>query len=164
MIKDANRGIYILNGTIYDQRPEGELVPAFKAVVTDPKKQKAISCYLHQLAFQTFNNASIHAPYSNGTMPNAIKGFDSLVSLEMDKLGVPVLFTFGHSLVHDLQVSPDGKTATITQSITADLAAPGSNMHELNSFGQVSFSQRFVIDLTAEIPTVIDLKISQTIS
>ena len=164
MIKDANRGIYILNGTTYDQRPAGELVPAFKAVVTAPKKQKAISCYLHQLTFQTFYNASIHAPYSNGTMPNAIKGFDSLVNLEMDKLGVPVLFTYGHSLVHDLQVSPDGKTATITQSITADLAAPGSNMHELNSFGQVSFSQRFVIDLEPEIPTVIDLKISQTIA
>ena len=97
-------------------------------------------------------------------MPNAIKGFDSLVNLEIDKLGVPVLFTYGHSLVHDLQVSPDGKTATVTQSITADLAAPGSNMQELNGFGQVSFSQRLVINLEPEIPTVIDCQISQTIA
>ena len=164
MIKDANRGIYVLNGTTYEKRPAGEVVAAFKALVPDPKKQKAISCYLHQIAIQTFYSASIHGPYSNGTMPNAIKGFDSLVNLEIDKLGVPVLFTYGHSIVHDLQVSPDGKTATITQSITADLAAPGSNMQKLNGFGQVSFSQRLVINLEPEIPTVIDCQISQTIA
>ncbi len=43
----------------------------------------------------------------------------SLVNLEQDKLGVPLLHTYGRSLVHDLQVSPDGKTATVTQSISA---------------------------------------------
>ena len=70
----------------------------------------------------------------------------------------------GHGVVHDLQISPDGRTATITQTMSADLAAPGSTMHEKISFGQVTFSQRLVIDLAPEIPTVVDFQMSQTIA
>ena len=56
------------------------------------------------------------------------------------------------------------KIVAVTQTMTADLAVPGSNMQQKISFGQVTFSQRLVIDLTAEIPTVTDFKISQNIA
>ena len=72
-----------------------------------------------------------------------------------------LLDPYGHDIVHDLQVSPDGKTATITQTMTADLSSPGSQMNRKISFGQVTLSQRLVIDLTTEIPTVTDFQISQ---
>ena len=72
-----------------------------------------------------------------------------------------LLDSYGHEFVHDLQVSPDGKTATITQTVTADLSSPGSQMYKKISFGQVTISQRLVIDLTAEIPTITDFQISQ---
>ena len=45
--------------------------------------------------------------------------------------------------------------------MTADLSSPGSQMYKKISFGQVTISQRLVIDLTAEIPTVKDFQISQ---
>ena len=75
-----------------------------------------------------------------------------------------ILSTFGHGIVHDLQVSPDGRTATITQTMAADLAGPGAEMTDPKAFGQVTFSQRLVIDLEAEIPTVTDFQLSQTLA
>ena len=54
-------------------------------------------------------------------------------------------------------------TATLTQSITADLSGPGSDMNDPKSFGQVTFSQRLVIDLEPDIPVVTDYKLLQTI-
>ena len=63
-----------------------------------------------------------------------------------------------------MQMSEDGKTATITQTISADLAAPQSNQNDPVFFGSASFTQRLVIDLTQDIPTVVDYKLSQTIA
>ena len=61
-------------------------------------------------------------------------------------------------------MSEDGKTATITQTISADLAAPQSNQNDPVHFGSATFTQRLVIDLTQDIPTVVDYKLSQTIA
>ncbi|MBR3221669.1 MAG: hypothetical protein IKF72_05485 [Kiritimatiellae bacterium] len=64
----------------------------------------------------------------------------------------------------DEQMSEDGKTATITQTISADLAAPQSSQDAPVLFGSASFTQRLVIDLTQDIPTVVDYKLSQAIA
>lgn len=165
MIADANRSTYILNGTTYDYKPAAELVPAFKALVPDPVKQKAISSWINQLCMTAIIPPSIHVPYETGVAPGGLPGTGALVNRDMTT-GVftnSILNTFGHELVHDLQISADGRTATITQTITADLDSPGSTMDEKVSFGQVTLSQRLVIDLEAEIPTVTDYQISQTI-
>ena len=165
MLADADRAIYILNGTTYDHKPAGELVPAFKALVPDPKKQKAISTWINQLCMNTIVSPSNHVSYPTGAA-HELPGFGAIVnrSLLTGTFENPVLETVGHGIVHDLKISPDGRTATVTQTISADLAAPGSNMQRKMSFGQVTFSQRLVIDLEPEIPTVTDFQISQTIA
>ena len=163
MIADAGRGTYVLNGTTYDHRPAAELVPAFKALVPDPKKQKALSSWLNQLCLNTVVSPSSHVPYPTGVAASELPGFGALVnrSLLTGTFQSPILDTTGHGIVHDVKISPDGRTATITQTISADLAAPGSNMQRKIGFGQVTFSQRLVIDLEPEIPTVTDFQISQ---
>ena len=95
-----------------------------------------------------------------------LPGAKALVNRDMTSglYQLSILSTYGHGLTHDLQLSEDGKTATITQTITADLAAPGSRMDRLVSFGQVTLSQRLVIDLEPDIPVVTDYKLSQTIA
>ena len=166
MRADANREVYILNGTVYDHKPANELIPAFKALVADPKKQKALSTWLNQLCMNTILSPSVHVPYETGVAAADLPGSGALVNRDLTT-GVfanSILNTFGHGIVHDLQISPDGRTATITQTTTADLDSPGSTMHEKISFGQVTFSQRLVIDLEAEIPTVTDFQISQTLA
>ena len=164
MTADANRATFIFNGTTYRKTPAAQLIPAFKSLVPDPKKQKALSSWLNQLCASTFKMPSMGVQYSE-TGVNAIKlpGAGALANIDMTS-GIymnDLLDSYGHDLVHDLQVSPDGKTATITQTVTADLSSPGSQMNKKISFGQVTLSQRLVIDLTAEIPTVTDFQVSQ---
>ena len=164
MTADANRATFILNGTTYRKTPAAQLIPAFKSLVPDPKKQKALSSWLNQLCASTFKMPSMGVQY-NETGVNAIKlpGAGALANIDMTT-GIymnDLLDSYGHDLVHDLQVSPDGKTATITQTVTADLSSPGSQMYKKISFGQVTLSQRLVIDLTAEIPTIKDYQIAQ---
>ena len=164
MTADANRGVYILNGTAYEYKSADELIPAFKTLVPDPKKQKALSSWLNQLSVETFMAPAMRCPYSSGQSAVDVEGFGMFANLDTAALGYPPLSTVGHGITHNLQISPDGKTATITQSMSADLAAPGSSGNNVIDFGQVTFTQRLVIDLTPEIPTVVDYQISQTIA
>ena len=163
MIADSNRSTYILGGTTYDKRPADELVPAFKALVPDPVKQKAISSWINQLCMNTILTPTSHIPFETGVEAHNLPGVGSLVNRDLTTgtFQNTILDTLGHDIVHDLKISPDGRTATITQTMSADLAAPGSNMLTKIGFGQVTFSQRLVLDLTAEIPTVVDYQISQ---
>ena len=166
MIADANRGTYVLNGTTYDRKPADELITAFKTLVPDVKKQRVLSTFLNQICLETVQLPSNHVAYDTGEGALNLPGAKALVNRDMTSglYQLSILSTYGHGLTHDLQLSEDGKTATITQTITADLAAPGSRMDRLVSFGQVTLSQRFVIDLEPDIPVVTDYKLSQTIA
>ena len=166
MIADANRGTYVLNGTTYDRKPADELITAFKTLVPDVKKQRVLSTFLNQICLETVQLPSNHVAYDTGVEAINLPGAKALVNRDMTSglYQLSILSTYGHGLTHDLQLSEDGKTATITQTITADLAAPGSSMDRLVSFGQVTLSQRLVIDLEPDIPVVTDYKLSQTIA
>ena len=83
MIADANRSTYILNGTTYDYKPAAELVPAFKALVPDPVKQKAISSWINQLCMTAIIPPSIHVPYETGVAPGGLPGTGALVNRDM---------------------------------------------------------------------------------
>ena len=165
MFEDAHRAIYTFNGTTYNHKPANELIPAFKALVPDAKKQRALSIYLNQLCLETVLLPTTHVPYETGVEAHNLPGSDALVNRDMTSglYQSSVLYTYQHVLTHDLKLSEDGRTATITQSITADLSGPGANMNDPKSFGQVTFSQRLVIDLEPDIPVVTDYKLSQTI-
>lgn len=45
-----------------------------------------------------------------------------------------------------------------------DLAAPQSSQNDPVFFGSATFTQRLVIDLAQDVPTVVDYKLSQTIA
>ena len=76
---------------------------------------------------------------------------------------LPVFGTTGHDLFHDVQISPDGKTATITQTISGDLNASDAVDAQAVYFGKATISQRLVIDLEPEIPVVTGCQLSQRI-
>ena len=165
MIQDAKRAVYTFNGTTYSHRPMDEVISAFKALVPDPKKQKALSTYLNQLCFESTMLPSNHAPYDTGVDANKIPGADMLANRDFTTglYHFVILGTTGHDLFHDLQVSPDGKTATITQTISADLASSSVVGMKEAHFGKVTLTQRLVIDLEPEIPVVTDFQLAQTI-
>ncbi len=165
MRADANRAIFVLNGKVYDRRPAGELIPAFKALVPSPKAQKAISAWMNQLCFTTILPPTNHSPLNNGTDAINLPGAGALVNRDlMTGLYVSqIISTDNHDVTHFLRISKDGRTATITQTIPADINAPYSSKNNPNHFGSVSYTQRVVIDLTPEIPVVTDYKLSQVI-
>ena len=165
MIADSNRSVFILNGTTYAQRPANELIPAFKALVPDPRKQKALSAWLNQLCFTSILSPTNHVPFDTGVNGHEIPGFEAIVNRDMTSglYTSLLLHSYGHDMVHDLTISEDGTTATIVQTHEAELDAPDSARDDANYFGKVTFTQKLVIDLTPDIPVVTDYKLSQTI-
>ena len=166
LIADANRSIFVFNGTTYDHCPVDEVVSAFKDAVRDTKSRKAISSWMNQLCFATTTMPSNHLPLNTGVAAHELPGAGAIVNRNMlsGLYMAQLLSMAGHSLTHDLQMSEDGKTATITQTISADLAAPQSSQNDPVHFGSATFTQRLVIDLTQDVPTVVDYKLSQTIA
>ena len=165
MIKDILRGVYILNGTTFSYYSAEDVVPVFKTLVPDAKKQKALSTYLNQLCLTTTFLPSNHVPYDSGTEAYKLKGADMLANRDMSTglYSLAILDTVGYPITYDLQVSPDGKMATITHTITGELAAPGEVNGITGHFGKVTLSQRLVINLEPDIPVVTDFQLSQSI-
>ena len=165
MKADANRGTFILNGTVYEHKPAGELIPAFKALVTSPKAQKVLSTYMNQLCFETLLPPANHIALGTGTDAIHLPGAGAIANRNMlsGLYTSQLLSTYGHDVTHDLRLSEDGHTATITQTLSADLAAPHSNNQNQVFFGGVTFTQKVVIDLRPDVPVVTDYKLSQTI-
>ena len=62
-----------------------------------------------------------------------------------------------------MDVSEDGKTATVTVTSEKNLNANGTKYNDYN-IGTASFSQRITIDLTKEMPDVTNVTFAQTIS
>lgn len=166
MIADANRGTFILGGTTYDRRPVDEVISAFKDVVRDPKARKALSSWMNQVCFTTILPPSNYIPLNTGVAAHELPGADAIANRNMLTMlyMAQLVSTVGHGATHDLQISEDGTTATITQKISGDFAAPQSSQNEPVLFGSVLFTQRLVIDLTQDIPTVVDYKLSQAIA
>ena len=165
MRADSNRATYILNGKTYVKRPAEELLGAFKELVPDPKKQRAISSWLNQICLSTFMIPSSRNPYDNGVEALKLPGGTSLINLSLGELfDDQVLDSENCHIVHDLQISPDGKTATITQSATVDLHGARLDRDTSTTFGKTTLSMRLVINLDAEIPTVTDFQLSQKLA
>ena len=165
MIADSNRCTYILDGKTFEKAPVRELVTAFKELVPDPTKQKVLSSLMNQLCFQPQTMISMNNTLESGVDAHKLPGGEGMVQRNMFS-GLymsPPLNTAGHGITHNLVISPDGRTATLTQSISADLNGPHSDMRQVVAFGTMTFSQTLQIDLTKDIPVVTDCKISQTI-
>ena len=164
MRADSNRATYILNGKTYHKKPADELLPEFKKLFPNqPLKQKAISSWLNQICMTTIMVPSTQNAYDNGVVAHQLPGAGALVNRSLlENFDEQIVDTNNCHIVHDLQISPDGRTATITQSTKVDLCGARSGQDQ-TIFGQVAFSMRLVVDLSAEIPTVTDFQISQKI-
>ena len=117
----------------------------------------------HCAEFEALDELTTPGSKANRLMQYGGRFLESAANFANGLYQAPVLYTTGHVLTHDLKLSEDGRTATITQTITADLSGLGADMNDPKSFGQVTISQRLVIDLEPDIPVVTDYKLSQTI-
>jgi len=62
-----------------------------------------------------------------------------------------------------VELSEDGKTATVTVSIDKDISTNGSKLNEYK-IGTAKITQKTMIDLTKPMPEVVDVTFSQVFS
>ena len=152
------------NGGMTGTAQQTRVVDAFKAALPDEKARKALSVLMNQAGPGDFVQFANHLPVPD---PNAPGGM-----LNMHELGGAnkIIHRDMTNGLHDLQladvqhmtfaldVSPDGNTAVVTISLDTDLLVGDVKN---NHFGNALVQQRITVDLTAETPTVTDVRFSQ---
>ena len=162
------------NGTIkLDSKNQREQIPTFVQNVLNQFNQtidekipsenrrgvvkKVLSTLLHQGSFSEMELLS----RKQGQLASMM-GANMFVSKTMGEDDWEQI-TSGSTKAWGLEISEDGKTATVTVSIGKAISSNGSTL-DSHKIGTVLLSQKMTVDLTKDIPEVIDVKFSQQIS
>ncbi len=149
----------------------GAIINKVKDEEKQPKVTHAITTLLNQLVFADITTIQQKVPALIGTDPYG-KEYDNLYSMEGADLFVSrtndrndldsatqIVVEYGASF--DLQISDDGKTATITAVHDDHISSTGAKMESCR-IGKVSTAQRITLDLTADpMPVVTNVAFSQ---
>jgi hypothetical protein len=169
---DANRGDWRIGNTRFPLGTKPDMILAkFLEVVKKPNARKVVSTFLNQgsladMETLLFKNG---AGIGDTTLKNfdeedlfRIKGGEMFVSRDArNNNGIGI--TREKDVHYSLDVSKDGKTATVTVSVDKNLNTKTSLFNEFN-IGMATISQRITIDLTKEMPEVTNVTFSQAFS
>ena len=171
MSRDIGRGIYTIGGTRFVRRPPAEVLAEFNRLVTTPKARRALSILMSQASALPVLSHQMKVPMPpNDIRPQAVDtsalpGAGQFVSRGMD----PELFLSNQvagdiTSIYALSVSADGKTALLNIAKSAKLLVGTTESKMHTHFGTMIVEEQLTIDLTAEIPTVTDVRVAQRIS
>ena len=167
LYSDADRGDWSINGKKFRGSSADAVANEFLKVVKDPTARKVISILMNQ-----GNLADMESLYSK--LP-ALIGDANAANLQEENLhtisgGELFVSRSGMSPMVDanasygLEISKDGKTATVTVAIDKDITTAKAQYNEYK-IGVAKITQKTVIDLTKQpMPEVVDVKFSQTYS
>jgi hypothetical protein len=152
----------------------GAVVDKLFSVVKDPMKRKVITTLLNQNLVADLFSLMDRRPvqsYAGGAAGDQLEflytteGSDQFVSKGFmeDEDTTNTIVTGNWDLVVALDVSEDGKTATLSFSQVKVITQNGSN-DEDRLIGQVELIQKSTLDLTKGIPEVTDVTFSQEFS
>ena len=170
---DAHRADWNINGKIFKRPPEKmapqrtqQVVDEFLKAVKDPNARKVISILMNQGNLADLESLFNKAPALIGDAKAAnpeeetihtIPGGEMFVSRNGAALLADALPSYG------VEISKDGKTATVTVSIDKDVSSNGSKYNEFK-IGTATITQRTKIDLTKPMPEIVDVTFSQVFS
>ena len=168
---DGNRGVFTINGEVFNNAPAGDVVAAFKKAVPNTAMRQGLSYVFNQTLPNTFMTLSNRIPLAETNRhPNGIdtvdaEGIELIVSRNTGNRKYKVMT---HSetkppLNYGLQVSADGRSATVTVSVT-NILASGAGPNPLASYGEATYSMTLKIDLSGEKPVATDVKLAQEFS
>ena len=170
MKPDIHRGYYTIAGKRFTKRPAAEVLEAFGQAVAAPKAKRALSILMSQassLAVLAIQMKDTVAPNDLRPQPldvSALPGAGEFVSRSCN--ADPELF-FSRQLVddstsiYDLSVSEDGTTATLKIVKSAKMAVGTKDVNVKTHFGSVVVEEEVTVDLTAEVPTVTNVRVAQ---
>ena len=171
MKTDSNRATFIVNGKeIVSQSGDhgAPLVAAIKQAIPGANAQKAVSALLNQETVRLVGYPQNRIAYPAGpgqdgeVDTHTIPGTEKLANRNLANGLYQVMFNGSNTCTYDLQVSEDGSKATIT-STYANTMTVGTGENPLDEFGTFTVQTRLVIDLSAEVPTIIDASFAQSI-
>jgi hypothetical protein len=166
LLGDAHRAEFTIGGT---KIPSGALIDKFLDTVKDSNARKVISTLLNQFSFTDIENIlnKNEAVVGDGnakklrTEPiHTIEGGEMFVSRDTSRDGgMGITSDIGER--YQLDVSEDGKTATLTMTIDKNINIQGGKYNEYN-IGKATISQRVTVDLTKPMPEVVNVTFAQT--
>ena len=172
---DADRNTWKINGKQVNNLNNADaVVDKLFSVVKDPMKRKVITTLLNQNLVADLFSLMDRRPvqsYTGGAAGDQLEflytteGSDQFVSKGFmeDEDPTNTIVTGNWDLVVALDVSEDGKTATLSFSQVKVITQNGSN-DEDRLIGQVELTQKSTLDLTKGIPEVTDVTFSQEFS
>lgn len=166
---DAERGVWRIGSKTYPVGTSKDtILNDFCETVKNPNARKVISTLLNQSsladveALLSKSEALIgeaNVPVPQGEFIHTIKGGDMFVSRDATRDGCGI--TRDSNVRYELDLSEDGKTATVTVTTEKDLSTNASRYTEYR-FGKASVSQQITIDLTKPMPEVTNVTFAQT--
>jgi hypothetical protein len=168
---DGNRGVFTINGEVFNNAPAVDVVTAFKKAVPNTAMRQGLSYIFNQTLPNTFMTLSNRIPLAETNRhPNGIdtvdaEGIELIVSRNSGSRKYKVMT---HSetkppLNYGLQGSEDGRSATVTVSVT-NILASGAGPNPLASYGEATYGMTLKIDLSGEKPVATDVKLAQEFS
>ena len=170
MQPDIHRGYYTIAGKRFTRRPAAEVLEAFGQAVATPKAKRALSILMSQasslavLAIQMKDTAAPNdlrpQPLDVSTLPGAGE-FVSRSCNADPELFFSRQFVDDNTSIYDLSVSEDGATATLKIVKSAKMAVGTEDYNVKTHFGSVVVEEEVTVDLTAEVPTVTNVRVAQ---
>ena len=170
MQPDIHRGYYTIAGKRFTRRPAAEVLEAFGQAVATPKAKRALSILMSQassLAVLAIQMKDTAAPNDLRPQPldvSTLPGAGEFVSRSCN--ADPELFfsrqcVDDNTSIYDLSVSEDGATATLKIVKSAKMAVGTEDYNVKTHFGSVVVEEEVTVDLTAEVPTVTNVRVAQ---
>ncbi|MBP5300711.1 MAG: hypothetical protein J6Y80_04835, partial [Victivallales bacterium] len=175
LLEDANRGLFTINGQFIASRETEDVISAFKEAVPNKAMRQGISYIFNQTLGNTFMTLSNRIPlaetnkHPNGIGTSDAEGIELIVSRETGNTmnnGNRMYKMMTHSGKkssgnYGLQVSEDGRSATVTVSVT-NILASGAGPNAMASYGEATYGMTLKLDLSGEKPVATDVKLSQS--
>lgn len=170
MKTDSNRAVFVVNGKEIKSANDGKgvaLIAALKQALPSEKALKAVSCLMNQetLRLVGFPQNGIAYPAGPGQAEDVdtskLQSADKLVNRNMNTGFYTQMIGGSNDGIYDVQVSEDGKTATITTTYPNTMAM-GAGVDDAKHFGNFTVQTRLTVDLEADVPSIINADISQS--
>ena len=166
---DADRGEWTINGKTFKVGSDPDAIVAeILSAVKGTAARKVVSCLLHQGGLADLETlfcrggalvGDANAKDLQEEFLYELPGGDLFIHRDAGRDGYGIL---ADADVHyGLEISKDGKTATVTVGIDKHLTINGLK-HAESRIGKATIVQKTVIDLTKEVPEVVDATFSQT--
>ena len=167
---DADRGDWNINGKTYKKGTEPKvIVGAFMSAIKKPNARKVVSSILNQGNLADLETLFFKSGALVGDAKAAKIKEEFLYKLPGGKMFVSrnaardngIGITADANVRYGLSVSTDGKMATVTVSIDKHLSTIGVK-HDDYKIGFATITQQTTVDLTKDMPEIIDVTFSQT--